>query len=268
MADYPTSSLPVGLIVSHSALVNEKAGANNAAGQILARSAVLGGIAQDIDSTPPVVANFAPAAASSINAAAAVAFDVTDNIGEHLVQVVTAIHSDGTAEVVWDGAFRGRFAAGSTRTPIANGFHFTMLRSGGWPAAGLTIRVFAIDLDANHVTAIASYTVTNPTNTGDVTPPTVTDFDPAPGVELDSDSAVSFTISDASGAYAGIFVSVAFATGDVETAFQGSSFRGRYGGSARIAVPGGWRFTLRRSGGWQARPTLLIDVVDAKGNVV
>jgi hypothetical protein len=221
------------------------------------------------DATPPSVSGFAPASGSTIFAATTVEFDVTDNIGENLAQVVTAIHSDGTAEIVWDGAFRGRFASGSVRTAIANGFHFAIQRTGGWPAAGLTIRVYAVDLDANTVTVTATYTVSNPSNATDTTPPSVSDWNPAPGAELELDTPVSFTVTDASGAFAATFISVGFPTNDVETAFQGATFRGRYAaGSSRVSVSGGWRYTLVRQGGWPAKPTFLVDVVDAKGNVV
>jgi len=219
------------------------------------------------DATPPDVINFDPVSGAGIFAATPVEFEVVDNLGDNLAQYVTAVHSDGSADIVWDGAFRGPYVAGSSRTPIANGFHFSVERSGGWPAAGLTVRVHAIDADGNSVTTTAVYTVTNPTNTGDVTPPTVVDWSPAPNAEIDVDTPISFTVTDASGAFAGIFISVAFPTNDVETAFQGTAFRGRYAaGSSRVAVSGGWRFTLRRSGGWPTRPTFLVDVIDARGN--
>lgn len=219
------------------------------------------------DATPPAVSNFNPTSASTIVAASSVAFDVTD-LGSHLIQIVTAVHSDGTAEIVWDGAFRGRFAT-STRGSITNGFRFSVVRTGGWPAAGLTIRVIAIDEGGNTATTTASYAVSNPSNANDAEPPTVGDFDPPPGTELELDAPWSFTVTDTSGAFAGIFISVKFPTGEVETAFQGAAFQGRYAaGSSRVAVEGGWRCTLRRAGGWPARPTFLVDAIDSKGNYV
>lgn len=57
----------------------------------------------------------------------------------------------GVTELCWDGdGFVGHYAAGTClRTPITDGFRFTVLRDGtGWPA-GPILRAFAFDLSGN-----------------------------------------------------------------------------------------------------------------------
>lgn len=102
------------------------------------------------DTTAPSVANFTPAAGTPIARTAAVSFDVTDESGDfRRIFVVAFFPATGVAEVVHDGdAFRGYYAASSSRTMIASGFRYSVLRTGGWPAAP-TIQTFAIDRAGN-----------------------------------------------------------------------------------------------------------------------
>lgn len=63
--------------------------------------------------------------------------------------MVAFFPATGVTELVHDGdAFRGFYAATSSRTMIGGGFRFTVLRSGGWPGAP-TIQAFAIDHAGN-----------------------------------------------------------------------------------------------------------------------
>lgn len=102
------------------------------------------------DTAAPVVANFDPAPGTPIARTAAVSFDVTDESGDfRRIFVVTFYPATGATEVVHDGdAFRGHYAASSSRTMIAAGFRYSVLRTGGWPAAP-TIQTFAIDRAGN-----------------------------------------------------------------------------------------------------------------------
>ena len=56
--------------------------------------------------------------------------------------------TDPTHHVHDGDAFRGHYAASSSRTMIAAGFRYSVLRTGGWPAAP-TIQTFAIDRAGN-----------------------------------------------------------------------------------------------------------------------
>lgn len=106
--------------------------------------------APPVDTTPPAVGNFNPAPGTPISKNTSIAFDVTEDSGYlQRVFVVAFFASTGVAEVIHDGdAFRGYYAASSARTMIASGFRYTVLRSGGWPAAP-TIQTFAIDRAGN-----------------------------------------------------------------------------------------------------------------------
>jgi hypothetical protein len=106
--------------------------------------------ATPIDAAPPVVGNFDPAPGTAIARTGSVTFDVTDDSGDfRRIFVVAYFPATGVAEVVHDGdGFRGFYAAKSSRTMIAGGFRYTLLRSGGWPGAP-TIQTFAIDHAGN-----------------------------------------------------------------------------------------------------------------------
>lgn len=103
-----------------------------------------------VDATAPAVGNFSPAPGTPIARTGPVSFDVTDDSGDfRRIFVVAFFPATGVTEVVHDGdAFRGFYAASSARTMIAAGFRYTVLRSGGWPAAP-TIQTFAIDRAGN-----------------------------------------------------------------------------------------------------------------------
>lgn len=102
------------------------------------------------DTTAPIVSNFDPAPGTPIARTAAVSFDVTDESGDfRRIFVVAFYPTTGMTEVVHDGdAFRGHYAASSSRTMIAGGFRYSVLRTGGWPGAP-TIQTFAIDRAGN-----------------------------------------------------------------------------------------------------------------------
>ncbi len=85
------------------------------------------------DSTPPVVGNFSPPAGNAIEASQVIEFDVTDETGLAWV-VLLASFPDGTIDVIHDhDGFRGHYVGGvNSRAPISGGFHYTILRIGGW----------------------------------------------------------------------------------------------------------------------------------------
>ena len=102
-----------------------------------------------LDTVAPVVANAVPALNSVIARSTPVDFDVTDNLGSFTRVIVLVEYPSGVYEVAHDGdAFAVAFAALSTRTVIANGYHFTLQRTGYWLESP-TIRVIAIDSNGN-----------------------------------------------------------------------------------------------------------------------
>lgn len=98
--------------------------------------------------TPPVVTNISPAAGTAIGAAQSISFDVTDDSGLfRLIMVIADFGLLAIREVIHDGmSFGPRYlASGNGRVAIPGGWHYTVLRQGGWPSSP-TITPYAIDL--------------------------------------------------------------------------------------------------------------------------
>lgn len=96
---------------------------------------------------PPIVSNVTPVAGTAVTARTPVGLDVTDDSGVfRRIMLVASFPTLGLLEVVHDGDnFAPLYAGtGNTREAIANGFRYTALRRGGWPASP-TLIPFAID---------------------------------------------------------------------------------------------------------------------------
>lgn len=101
------------------------------------------------DSTAPTVSNISPAPGSTLGPATHVSFDVTDNLGG-LRRVAVGVTAVGlqTREMPHDGTSFAANYGGSTRTSIANGFHYDLVRAGGFPSFP-SITVYAVDTSGN-----------------------------------------------------------------------------------------------------------------------
>lgn len=99
----------------------------------------------------PIVANVSPAPGAPVTSTTPVSFDVTDDSGIFR-RVLVCVTQDGATEVAHDGdGWLGNYAGGGcSRTPIAGGFHFILLRDDGWLTSP-TVRVYAIDQAGNEV---------------------------------------------------------------------------------------------------------------------
>lgn len=118
-------------------------------------------------SNPPVIANVVPAGGSNILANAALTFEVTDDLSlfRELI-VIASLPSLGLLEVVhMNTAFGPQYTAGSTRTPIVNGFQYSVIRNGGWPASP-TLTIRAIDFDGSKAEQVLTWNLVP-----DTTPP-------------------------------------------------------------------------------------------------
>lgn len=110
---------------------------------------------------------------------------------------------------------------------------------------------------------------------GDSTPPQITNFSPAAGSDINPDDAITFDIIDPGGTLASVVISVVLPGDRPEVVHDGTSFRGRYTGSAntRSAIADGWRYTILRDTGWRDDKGNVFDVsiewaaVDAGGNL-
>jgi len=104
-----------------------------------------------VDPIPPVIDNFDPAEGVLVSRTDPVAFDVKDNSGEFAVVTVhVRFQAEGVAEVAFNGiSYESRYAAGSSRVPIANGHRFTVRRTGGWLATPIQVVIIATDAAGN-----------------------------------------------------------------------------------------------------------------------
>lgn len=105
----------------------------------------------------------------------------------------------------------------------------------------------------------------------DITPPSVSDFSPAPGTPISVGSKVAFSVTDNLGAFSTVAVLALFPNlGIYEVVHDGTAFGPAYSANGiRQAIANGWRYTLLRDGGWP-RDTLKIRLIvrDADGNLV
>ena len=100
----------------------------------------------------------------------------------------------------------------------------------------------------------------------DTAVPTVLNVVPAPGTPVNPGDEVRFDVTDDSGEFATLLVTVD-QRGIQEVAHDGTRFLGYYGElSTRELVAGGWRYKVRRTNGWTSTPIFRVYAVDAVGN--
>lgn len=131
-------------------------------------------------------------------------------------------------------------------------FHFVDLPVYDWVATGLPDTAFTF---AGAVTS----------SSGDGAAPVVTLVSPLTG-QVEGAGALIVDVTD-NVQLGRVFVVVRFpAIAREELVHQGERFTPDYNGqSTREPIAGGYRFTLRRSGGWPASPLLDVYAVDASG---
>jgi hypothetical protein len=220
------------------------------------------------DAIPPTIGSWSPLPGSTIANTDPIVFRVTDNLGEVLRAVVIAEFSTGVHEVVHDGdGFAPSFSSGSTRTPIANGYEFSIVRSPGWAGPGLVVSVFAADFDGNEATPTGyAFTVSDPV-LPDTAEPVVSNVTPPEGTPIARTASVFFDVTDDSGIFRRIIVTASFLDGSSEVVHDGDNFATRYAAaSSRTVIPDGFRYRVRRNGGWPYGPTIRAFAIDTSGN--
>lgn len=110
---------------------------------------------EEVVSDPPTLSNFSPAYGGNIGQNTVLSFDITD-VDSSIRRIIlhATIQNLSGSEVIHDGEnFNERYYSGASnvRTSISNGFHYVILRDGGWPnGPGLiTLIPFAIDIKGN-----------------------------------------------------------------------------------------------------------------------
>jgi hypothetical protein len=101
----------------------------------------------------------------------------------------------------------------------------------------------------------------------DVTNPVVDNYSPAIGSTLNEADPIFFDVTDNSGQFASIIIAIK--QGDAtEVVHDGTDFLEPYDDlSGRSNIAEGFRYRIRRSGGWVDRVVQSAFVVDAAGNV-
>lgn len=104
------------------------------------------------------------------------------------------------------------------------------------------------------------------TEGGTGTPPAVANFAPAAGTSITPTTPISFDLTDDAGTFAAIVPMVQFGDLTPEPTHDNENFTALYAGSSRVAIAGGFRYTLTRVGGWIGTPKLRVYAVDQDGN--
>lgn len=102
--------------------------------------------------------------------------------------------------------------------------------------------------------------------------PTISDVEPAAGVAVYADTAISFSVTDIDNFSSIIPMIILDPYGTPEPVSRGVAdgdfaFEARYSSSTRIAIANGYRYTIRRRGGWPAAPRLQIWATDLSGGI-
>jgi hypothetical protein len=97
-----------------------------------------------------------------------------------------------------------------------------------------------------------------------VTPPVVSNILPANGTPIYATTPLQFDITDTD-VFTAVIVMVSFADGTYEVVYDSSVFATGYASSTFSEITDGFRFVLRRRGGWPSSPTLKVIGVDAAG---
>ena len=103
---------------------------------------------------PPYIDNVDPPDGTEIERTDFIEFDVLDVDTEIRTVVILAYWSDNSPdEVVYDGDdFGTGYDTFSQITVIANGYHFRIRRSLGWPSASVTFKPIAVDVTGSENT--------------------------------------------------------------------------------------------------------------------
>jgi len=188
-----------------------------------------------------------------------IVFDVTNSDGG-LPEVLVSTMNVGTAEqeIAYDGqSFTPRFRGRSYYESIINGLRFHLLSDAGWTSDRIRVRVFLNDprqeveipegsLEIETLLFVFPFPRTCPL------PPDVEFVSPSNEEEIEADQEIIIDVTDASGNLAHVMVVVVdVSTERYELAFDGVAFSMRFSGfSSFSSIANGYRFRLRRTGGW------------------
>lgn len=112
---------------------------------------------------------------------------------------------------------------------------------------------------------VVEFGVVSAGGAADVTPPVVT-FGVPPGTTIARNQALPVDVEEETAIRASVILVEFPSQGVYEVAWDSEGFAPRYADSERTAISGGFRYTLRRSGGWFSTPTIRALAIDTAGN--
>lgn len=92
----------------------------------------------------------------------------------------------------------------------------------------------------------------------------VTNFVPPPGVTLATGARLKFDVTFSPSTDDPHFISLRFGNSSDELAFDSVGFPEPYAASSRVAISGGYQYTIRRNGHWSAPPVVSVRGLDAE----
>lgn len=97
--------------------------------------------------------------------------------------------------------------------------------------------------------------------------PAIQNRNPSPSVAVGPTDPIAFDVVQGSNPFLEIWIAVSMAgTSLYEVVWDGHAFAPLYAAQSRqVSITGGYRFTCRRTGGWQGSPTVLVKAIDTAG---
>lgn len=109
-----------------------------------------------------------------------------------------------------------------------------------------------------------------PASNTDTATPSIGNFVPSAGSAILSTTVIQFDVTDNMSLFRRILVTARFPNGSHEVVHNGDTFTATYnsGDNTRSVIAGGYRYTVRRNGGWTigSNPTFFIYAIDFAGN--
>lgn len=102
----------------------------------------------------------------------------------------------------------------------------------------------------------------------DDTPPEVTIISPSVGSTITPTTPLVLRVTDETELGRVLLYAKYRGKDAAEVIHDGGDYLPPYAHSSRSEVPGGWQYTLRRTGGWPGSPSLYVRAVDRAGNEV
>jgi len=103
----------------------------------------------------------------------------------------------------------------------------------------------------------------------DLEDPQITNFFPSVNTAIGRTDFVQFDVTDDTGEFTIVIVLARFTDGTCECVWDGDAFTAFYlAGSSKVAIDCGWRYTVRRAGGWLTTPvSIQVIAIDRACNI-